>query len=95
MNTNHMSSLVREMFETIKRRGRTVASVSRDAGVDAAAVRNWNNANPQLHNFVAMVNALGGEVVIRWGEPSHGESPAQTALKALRKAEAPRAFCDD
>lgn len=73
MNTEHMNPLVRELFTRISAAGRTVESVSRAAGVYPKTVRNWGSVNPNLANFVAVVNAIGGEVVIRWPEARSGD----------------------
>ena len=62
--------LIRAMRDRRRVTGVPVIHVAERAGVSRFAVRNWENglADPTLCNFAAVVEELGGSLVIQWPE---------------------------
>jgi|TARA_B100000989_G_scaffold127444_1_gene94611 lambda repressor-like predicted transcriptional regulator len=58
--------LVDQFFEEAKKRGVTMCSISKKSGLSESTLRSWRRHEPLLGNFVALVQALGGEVQITW-----------------------------
>lgn len=63
--------LVREFFAKLDEMPRAVDVYTDKAGVDRTALSHWRagRAEPKLSNFEAIVEALGGRLVIEWGKP--------------------------
>lgn len=63
--------LVRELFDRLDRLPKSIDFYSEAAGVDRTALSHWRSGNvgPKLAYFAAMVEALGGRLVIEWGRP--------------------------
>jgi|TARA_B100000749_G_C18240625_1_gene388177 hypothetical protein len=61
-----MSTLVKEVFTVIKANKLSLPSLSEKAGISYSSVRSWKRHEPQLGNFVSLVEAMGGKVTINW-----------------------------
>mgnify|MGYP001310452173 FL=1 len=63
-----MSSLVKDVFAHIKKNKLNLSSLSAKAGISYSSARSWKRHEPQLGNFVSLVEAMGGEITINWKE---------------------------
>jgi len=63
-----MNNLVKQIFEQIKDNQLNLSYLSARAGVSYSSARSWKRHEPQLGNFCALVEAMGGEVTINWKE---------------------------
>jgi hypothetical protein len=63
-----MSTLVKEVFSVIKTKNLKLAALAQTAGISYSSARSWKRHEPQLGNFVSLVEAMGGRIVIEWGK---------------------------
>lgn len=70
MPMNRLHPLFRATVEERERQNRSRASVADDAGYDNKTMAGWEQGKliPNLPAFVDLVNTLGGEVVVRFGD---------------------------
>jgi lambda repressor-like predicted transcriptional regulator len=60
--------LVQDLLGRMRRLGITFASIERRSGLNASTMKRWRNHEPRLGNFVAVVESMGGKVVVVWDE---------------------------
>lgn len=64
------SPLVREVFARLDNLPKSLDFYSEAAGVERTSLSHWRSGNhdPGLTSFAAIVEAIGGRLVIEWGE---------------------------
>lgn len=66
----HAHPLVRELFSLVRRRGVTLRSVARKAGLHEDVFTTWRRkSSPNIVNLEAALNALGHELVVQRRQP--------------------------
>ena len=64
---DHIHPLVKELFSFMTLTYAPITSAADRSGVEYATISSWRkNCNPYLQNFEAVVNAMGGKLVIVW-----------------------------
>ena len=58
--------IVEQIFQQAKINNTTIKSACKRAGLSESSVRSWRRCEPQLGNFIALVEVLGGKVNITW-----------------------------
>jgi hypothetical protein len=58
--------LVEQLFDEAIRQDVYMTDLCRKAGLSISTCRSWRLHEPKLGNFIALVESLGGEVIIKW-----------------------------
>ena len=69
--------LVDELFSQVRERGMTMTDVCKKAGPSESTVRSWRRHEPLLGNFIALVEASGGTINLKWKEEDERILPRQ------------------
>ena len=69
--------LVDELFSQVRERGMTMTDVCKKAGLSESTVRSWRRHEPLLGNLIALVEASGGTINLKWKEEDERILPRQ------------------
>ena len=69
--------LVDELFSQVRERGMTMTDVCKKSGLSESTVRSWRRHEPLLGNFIALVEASGGTINLKWKEEDERILPRQ------------------
>ncbi len=57
-----MNPILTDMFNRIRKSGRTLDDIARQAGVSVSTIKAWRRHEPKLGNIEAVLHVLGGKM---------------------------------